>query len=58
MVLVDNGGGHMIDFGLGPGRDGVNGVAEGIDCQRQQDRIGADAVQLLQSEREDVEQLP
>ena len=58
MVLVDNGGGNMIDFGLGPGRHGVNGVAEGIDRQRQQDRVGADAVQLLQAQREDVEQLP
>ena len=58
MILVDDGGGDMIDFGLGPGRHGVNGVAEGINRQRQQDRVGADAVQLLQAEREDVEQLP
>ena len=49
MVLVDNGGGNMIDFGLGPGRHGVNGVAERIDRQRQQDRVGADAVQFLQA---------
>ena len=58
MILVDNGGGNMIDFGLGPGRHGVNGVAEGIDRQRQQDRVGADAVQLLQAQGEDMEQLP
>ena len=57
-VLVDNGGRNMIDFRLGPGRDGVNGVAERIDGQRQQDRVGADAVQLLQAQREDVEQFP
>ena len=57
-VLVDNRGGDMIDLRLGPGRDGVNGVAERIDRQRQQDRVGADAVQLLQAQREDVEQLP
>ena len=57
MVLVDNGGGHLIDFDLGPGRNGVNGVAEGVDRQHQQDRVGADAVELLEDERKDVEQL-
>ena len=57
-VLIDNGGGYMIDLGLGPCRHGVNRVTEGIDRQRQQDRVGADAVQLLQAEREDMEQLP
>ena len=47
MVLVDDGGRNMIDFGLGPRRHGVDRVAEGIDSQRQEDRVGADAVQLL-----------
>ena len=35
MILVDNGGGNVVDFDLGPGRHGVNGVAERINRQRQ-----------------------
>ena len=58
MVLVHNGGRDVIDFDLCSGRDCINGVAEGVDGKRKQDRVGADAVQLLQAQRKNVEQFP
>jgi hypothetical protein len=55
-VLVDDRDGGVLDFELGAGRHGINGVAERVHDQQQQDRIGAEAEQLLDAERENIRQ--
>ena len=54
MVLVDDGDRGIVDLELGAGRHRIHGVAECVYDQHQHDRVGADAVQFLDAERQNV----
>ena len=54
MILIDDGDGGVMDLEPGAGRHRIDGVAEGVDDQDQHHRIGADAVQFLDAERQDI----